>query len=99
MSDLARSIVATLEERFGETFKVDETLSGLPELLSQAVHRTHRRYLPRAVDADLLRLLCACALAAPTKSDLQQGDILVVRDKGKVAAIAASTLALKNRSR
>ena len=51
MSDLARSIVATLEERFGETFKVDETLSGLPELLSQAVHRTHRRYLPRAVDA------------------------------------------------
>ena len=89
MSDLARSIVATLEERFGETFQVDETLSGLPELLSQAAHLAHRRYLPRAVDADLLRLLCACALAAPTKSDLQQGDILVVRDKGKVAAIAA----------
>ena len=80
MSDLARSIVATLEERFGETFQVDETLSGLPELLSQAAHLAHRRYLPRAVDADLLRLLCACALAAPTKSDLQQCDIVVVSD-------------------
>src|SRR3974390_722443 len=89
MSDLARSIVAALEERFGETCKVDETLSGLPELLSQAAHRAHRRYLPRAVDAALLRLLCACALAAPTKSDLQQGDILIVPHKGKSAAIAA----------
>jgi nitroreductase/FMN reductase [NAD(P)H] len=37
----------------------------------------------------LLRLLCACALSAPSKSDLQQGDILAVKDKAKQRAIAA----------
>ena len=38
----------------------------------------HRRYTERAVDPDLLRLLCACALSAPSKSDLQQADIVIV---------------------
>jgi FMN reductase [NAD(P)H] len=89
MSDLARSIAAALEARFGDTLKIDETLSGLPELMNQAAHRVHRRYQPRALDPDLLRLLCACALSAPTKSDLQQGDILLVRDKATIAAVAA----------
>lgn len=89
MSDLARSIATALEARFGETFKVDPTLSGLPELMQQAAHRVHRRYQPRDVDPDLLRLLCACALSAPTKSDLQQGDILLVRERAKIEAIAA----------
>src|SRR5690606_28228512 len=29
----------------------------------------------------LIRLLCACALSAPSKSDLQQSDIIVVEDR------------------
>ena len=41
----------------------------------------------RAVDAELLRLLCACALSAPSKSDLQQADIVIV-NKADQAAIA-----------
>jgi nitroreductase/FMN reductase [NAD(P)H] len=36
----------------------------------------------------LLRLLCACALSAPSKSDLQQADILVICDRAKRDAIA-----------
>jgi nitroreductase len=40
------------------------------------------------VAPDLLRLLCACALSAPSKSDLQQADILVIREQGRRAAIA-----------
>jgi nitroreductase/FMN reductase [NAD(P)H] len=47
----------------------------------------HRRYTERAVDPDLLRLLCACALSAPSKSDLQQADIVVV-NKSDQATIA-----------
>jgi nitroreductase/FMN reductase [NAD(P)H] len=43
----------------------------------------HRRYLARDIEPRLLRLLCACALSAPSKSDLQQADILVIRDKEK----------------
>jgi nitroreductase/FMN reductase [NAD(P)H] len=48
----------------------------------------HRRYLARDITSSQLRLLCACALSAPSKSDLQQADILVVRDRAKIHAIA-----------
>jgi nitroreductase/FMN reductase [NAD(P)H] len=75
-------------ERFGEELKVGDDSSGLDGLARIAVHRVHRRYLARDVAPDLLRLLCACALSAPSKSDLQQGDILVIRDKAKRNAIA-----------
>jgi nitroreductase/FMN reductase [NAD(P)H] len=61
----------------------------LDELARIAGHRVHRRFLPRAVDPGLLRLLCACALSAPSKSDLQQADILVVRDKARQRAVTA----------
>jgi nitroreductase len=32
--------------------------------------------------------LCACALSAPSKSDLQQADIVVLRDRSKIDVIA-----------
>jgi nitroreductase len=69
-----------LAERFGEEFKVDETLPGLDALARIGGHRSHRRFLPRPVEPDLLKLLCACALSAPSKSDLQQADIVIVRE-------------------
>jgi nitroreductase/FMN reductase [NAD(P)H] len=77
-----------LAARFGETFDVDPALQGLDALASMAAHRTHRRYLDRPVDPKLLRLLCACALSAPAKSDLQQCDILIVADRAKRDRIA-----------
>jgi nitroreductase/FMN reductase [NAD(P)H] len=86
---IAARIEASLAERFGERFSVDPKLEGLDELARISGHRVHRRFLPRAVEPALLRLLCACALSAPSKSDLQQGDILVVRDRDKQRAIAA----------
>jgi nitroreductase/FMN reductase [NAD(P)H] len=88
MPGLTSLIRETLMERFGEEFQLDEASAGLDGLARIAVHRVHRRYLARDVAPDLLRLLCACALSAPSKSDLQQGDILVIRDKVKRAAIA-----------
>src|SRR5262249_45191269 len=87
--DTAKQIESALAERFGESFSVDPQLAGLDELARIAGHRVHRRFLPRAVERALLRLLCACALSAPSKSDLQQADILVVRDKAKQRAITA----------
>jgi nitroreductase/FMN reductase [NAD(P)H] len=77
----------SLGQRFGETLVVDESLSGLDELARLAGRRVHRRYTERAVDPDLLRLLCACALSAPSKSDLQQADI-VIASKADQAVIA-----------
>ncbi len=89
MSDYASSIKAALRERFGEQAEPDAELPGLDELARIASHRVHRRYLPRDVAPELLRLLCACALSAPSKSDLQQADILIVREKTKIHAIAS----------
>jgi nitroreductase/FMN reductase [NAD(P)H] len=77
-SNSAQTITAALQARFGETFKVDDSLAGLDELARIAARRVHRRYSERAVDPDLLRLICACALSAPSKSDLQQADIVIL---------------------
>jgi FMN reductase [NAD(P)H] len=85
----AKLIEEALAERFGETLPVDPGLAGLDELARIAGHRVHRRFLPRELAPELVRLLCACALSAPSKSDLQQADILVVRDKDKQRAITA----------
>ena len=83
-----KAIQNALSQRFGEHFEIDPQLSGLSELASIAGHRVQRRYASRSVEPDLLRLLCACALSAPSKSDLQQGDILIVRDATKRKIIA-----------
>jgi nitroreductase len=77
-----------LAKRFGEDLAIDPTLAGIETVARIAGHRTIRRYLPRPIDRDLVDLLCACALCAPTKSDLQQRDILIVRDTTKRAIIA-----------
>ena len=47
-----------------------------------------RRFTDQPVSAALLDTLCALALSSPTKSDLQQRDILIVEDKAKRARIA-----------
>ena len=89
MSDSdADRIHESLTARFGESPQVDPALPGLDELARMAGHRTHRRYTGREVGADLVRLLCACALSAPAKSDLQQADILIVSDPAKRKVIA-----------
>jgi nitroreductase len=83
----ADAIVAALQHRFGETLPVDENLAGLDALARMASRKVHRRWLDKPVDPDLLRLLCACALSAPSKSDLQQADIVIL-DKPEQTAIA-----------
>lgn len=88
MSDSIKAIQQALSQRFGETFEIDPQLEGLPELISIAAHRVRRSYAARPLAPNLLRLLCACALSAPSKSDLQQADIVVVRDEAKRKTIA-----------
>ena len=89
MPDDEKTLQDALVARFGDRLPVDADLGGLAELAGIAAHRTHRRYAPRPVTPELVRLLCACALSAPSKSDLQQTDILIVRDPAVRGAIAA----------
>jgi nitroreductase len=86
---LAGHIEQSLAERFGERLPVDPRLAGLEELARIAGHRVHLDFLDRPVEPALLRLLCACALSAPSKSDLQQADILVLDDAQQRRSIIA----------
>lgn len=91
MSDreaVASQIQLLLAERFGEEVTVDAELPGLDTLATITGHRSHRVYAARPIPPDLLRLLSACALSAPSKSDLQQADIVQVADPALRATIA-----------
>jgi nitroreductase/FMN reductase [NAD(P)H] len=89
MPEAVDTIQNALFERFGERIAVDAGLPGLDELARIAARGVHRRFLDRDVPENLLRLVCACALSAPSKSDLQQGDILIVRENDRRERIAA----------
>ena len=81
-------IERALDERFGAKIPIDAGQAGADSLARMLEHRSHRRYSPQPVDAHLLQLLFACALSAPSKSDLQQADIVHVSDSGPRTAIA-----------
>src|SRR5689334_21306008 len=87
MTDHASAILDALSRRFGDSPKVPDGMTGLDALARIAGRRVHRRYTDKPIDANLLHLLCACALSAPSKSDLQQADIVIL-DKPEQTAIA-----------
>lgn len=66
----------------------DETVGKTAMLKSMASRRSHRRFKPEPLSLDLLQMLCAVALSSPSKSDMQQRDIVIVRDKAKHQRLA-----------
>ena len=84
-----RRLGAALERRYGAAFELPPALPHLDALAALNERSVCRRYRPDPVPEALVRLLCASALAAPTKSDLQQATIVRVADPGKRAAICA----------
>jgi nitroreductase len=86
--DAAAAIRTALAHRFGETLEVDAGWQGLDVLAQLASRRVQRRYAEQPIEPALLRLLCACALSAPSKSDLQQADIAILRERQQRDAIA-----------
>ncbi len=89
MPDLSPRIARALNERFGIELPLPADCAGLAELTRMLERRSHRRYGARPVTDDLLQLLFACAMSAPSKSDLQQADIVHVRDAALRQQIAA----------
>ena len=75
-------------ERFGEGIPVPVGTCGTDEHARMLEHRSQRKWTNQPVDPALLKLLFACALSAPSKSDLQQADIVNVGDRAKIKAIA-----------
>lgn len=79
-----------IERRFGERVEADLPADGAASLRRMLARGVRRAFLDRPVDPALLRTLCAAALASPTKSDLQQGDILILEDVARRTALFAT---------
>jgi len=86
---LLERLLAALKGRFGSTPVLAEAPKGVEALADMADRRVMRRYLDRPVDPALVETLCAVALSAPSKSDLQQADIIIVDDKGQRGRLEA----------
>ncbi|MEZ5649546.1 MAG: nitroreductase family protein [Burkholderiaceae bacterium] len=90
--DAAAALRRVLAERFGQSIEIPpelEQAAGVDALLRIASQSSHRAWAAQPVPPSLTRLLAACALAAPSKSYLQQADIVDVRDADRRAAICA----------
>ena len=88
MSAAKERIAAALARRYGERLAPPDVpnLDALAVLNERSVCR---KYRPDPVPEAVVRLLCATALAAPTKSDLQQATLIRVADPAKRAAITS----------
>jgi len=78
-----------LKARFGSAPALAQAPRGLEVLAEMANRRVVRRYADKPLDPALLETLCAVALSAPSKSDLQQTDIVIVIDKDQRAKLEA----------
>lgn len=86
---MSTSFGALWHERFAT-----EALDGAadtpdPALARLLSHRTQRRYTDQPIDEAMVSMMLACALSAPSKSDLQQVSIIRISDAGTRAGIAA----------
>jgi len=79
--------------RFGEALPdipAGQMAGGCPNTWRQLAARgSCRRFADKPVAPELVETLCALALSAPTKSDLQQRDIVIVEDRAIRARIDA----------
>jgi nitroreductase len=81
MTNPMQRLLRLLAERFGEELAAPEAAFDAGALAAMAGRGSQRSFLPRPIEVRLLHMLCAVALSAPTKSDLQQRDIVIVEDR------------------
>jgi nitroreductase/FMN reductase [NAD(P)H] len=82
-------LASAIERRYGSSLRLSGDLPHLDALTILNERSVCRRYRSDPVPEEVVRLLCASALAAPTKSDLQQATIVRLADPAKRAAVCA----------
>jgi nitroreductase/FMN reductase [NAD(P)H] len=82
-----KTIADLIEDRFGLPAEAGRAMPAEGTVAQLLAHRTHRRYKPDPVPDEILEVVLAAALSAPSKSDLQQVAIILVRDRAKQATI------------
>lgn len=83
----APTLQQLLESRYSDAPAVDAA-HDIPTLRGIAGRGSCRSFVDAPVPDAMVQVLCATALASPTKSDLQQRDIVLVQDQTKRAALA-----------
>lgn len=85
-----KDVLEILNHRFGSNLKDPQISSTARSANSNrtaievlAHHSSCRDYTEQPVSPELLELACALAFTAPTKSDLQQRDIIIIENKIK----------------
>jgi nitroreductase len=78
-----------MKKRFAAELSVPIDLAHADAIAAINERSVCRNYCERPLEAELLALICATALSAPSKSDLQQADIVRVCSPEKRAAIHA----------
>ena len=78
-----------IHDRFGLPTTAGAAMPAEGPLAQMLSHRIHRRYKPDPVSDETLEIVLAAALSAPSKSDLQQVAVIVMRDTSKQATIAS----------
>ena len=87
MNDSGKTLADLIEARFGLPTKAGRAMPAEGTVAQLLAHRTHRRYKPDPVPDDTLEIVLAAALSSPSKSDLQQVAVVVVRDRAKQATV------------
>ncbi len=72
----SKNISDLISDRFAEPSDIGKDRLSAGTHATQLTHRSHRSFKVNPVDNETLQLLYACALSAPSKSDLQQTTII-----------------------
>lgn len=78
-----KDLEALIQERFNDEFSLPEGVTPSSELYHLLSHASCRDYADKPISPSLLQFLCYCALSSPSKSDLQQVDIIHLKNPEK----------------
>src|SRR5882672_12382547 len=84
-----KTIADLIEDRFGLPARAGRGTPAEGTVAQMLAHRVHRRWKPDPISDETLQIVLAAALSAPSKSDLRQVAIVLVRDRAKQALIAS----------
>lgn len=90
---MSETLADLISRRFGVSTDLGRALPATGTLAQLLSHSSHRAFMERPIEGDTLQVLLAAALSAPSKSDLQQITIIVMRDQDtrrKVEALVPS---------
>lgn len=76
-----------IERRFGLPTEAGRNMPASGTVAGMLSRSSQRRFRPEPVSGEMLEILLAAALSAPSKSDLQQASIVIVRDPARRAAV------------